>query len=192
MPVTRTYLCDDCGYRFTQFHMSREDPAPECPACYAATHSIPGGFNITTSKAKAVDMVQKIAEEDYGMTNMRDGGREGDVAALGPSQVQSSEAEMLTRQMMATQPQINEQQADLVNSFWKNSMSGAAIPGAGNPSLTPEQQRDQILAAGAVASSQATGMGADPIGLIHEAGKRGMADTRLEVLNPKETRSLKT
>ena len=192
MPVTRTYLCDDCGYRFTQFHMNRDEPAPECPACYAATHSIPGGFNITTHKAKAVDLAQKIAEEDYGMTNMRDNSREGDVAALPPSQVQSAEAETLTRQMMAAQPQINEHQADLVNSFWKNSMSGAAIPGAGDPSLTREQQRDQLLAVGASASAQAAGMGADPIGLIHEAGKRGMADTRLEVLNPKETRSLKT
>lgn len=191
MPVTRTYLCDDCGYRFTQFHMNRDEPAPDCPACYAATHSVPGGFNITTHKSKAVDMAQKIAEEDFGLTNMRDNSREGDVAAMGPSQVQSAEAEDLTRQMMAAQPQINEQQAEMVNAFWKNSMGGSTMPGV-SPGLSPEQQRDQLLAVGAAASSQAAGIGADPVGLLHEAGKRGMADTRLEVLNPKNTRSLQT
>ena len=191
MPVTRTYLCDDCGYRFTQFHMNRDEVAPDCPSCYAATHSVPGGFNITTNKAKAMDMVQKIAEEDYGLTNMRDNGRDGDVAAMGPAPVQSSEAEQLTRQMMEATPQMNDQQAAAVNAFWKNSMSGAPAPGIPGPELSPEARRDLLLAQGAAASTQATGLGADPVGLLHEAGKRGMADTKLDIVNPASTRSLK-
>ena len=191
MPVTRTYLCDDCGYRFTQLHMNRDEAAPDCPACYAAaTHSVPGGFNITGNKSKAMDMVQKIAEEDYGLTNMRDGARDGEVAAMGPSQVQSAEAEQLTRQMMDATPQMDPHQAAAVNSFWKNSMSGAPTQAAG-PEISPEARRDMLLAQGALASSQSSGLGADPVGLLHEAGKRGMADTKLEIVNPASTRSLK-
>lgn len=192
MPVTRTYVCDDCQYEFSQFHMNRDEPAPECPACYAATHSIPGRFNITSARSKAVDLTQKIAEEDFGLTNIRDNSRAGDIAALPPSQVQTAEAEMLTRQMKEAAPQMDEQKAELVNAFWKNSMSGATPPGAGTPGMTREQERDALLAQGQIASAQATGLGADPVGLLHEAGKRGMAETHLEVLNPKSTRSLST
>lgn len=191
MPVTRTYLCDDCSYRFTQLHMSRDEAAPDCPSCYAATHSVPGGFNITGNKSKAMDMVQKIAEEDYGLTNMRDGARDGEVAAMGPSHVQSAEAEQLTRQMMDATPQMAPHQAEAVNAFWKNSMSGSPSQAPAGPQMTPEARRDILLAQGAAASSQSSGLSADPVGLLHEAGKRGMADTRLEILNPASTRSMK-
>jgi len=191
MPVTRTYLCDDCGYEFKKFHMDRNEPAPDCEMCAQVTHSIPGRFNITGVKAKAIDMVQKMVEEDYGMTNMRDNGREGDIAAMGPSQVQTAEAEQLTRQMMEAQPQLAPEQAAMVNTFWKTSMTPGSQPQSqGGLNISPEAQRDMLLQQGAVAAQAASGMGADPIGLIHEAGKKGMARTNLEILNPPSTRSL--
>ena len=192
MPVTRTYVCDDCQYEFSAFHMNRDEPPPECPACYAATHAIPGRFNITSARSKAIDLTQQIAEQDFGLTNIRDNSRAGDIAALPPPPVQTAEAEMLTRQMKEAAPQMDDQKAALVNAFWKNSMTGGAAPGAGASGLSAEQERDALLAQGQVAAAQANGLGADPVGLLHEAGKRGMADTHLEVLNPKSTRSLTT
>lgn len=187
MPVTRTYLCDDCGLEFRKFHMSRDEPAPDCPRCDEATRQIPGGFNITTHKAKAVDYAYKVAEEDYGLTNMRDNLREGDTIVKGPSQVQTSEAEQLTRELLAARPQLTEQQAQEAATFFKGSMSGATVAAPPTPDQSAaEAYRDQVLQMGMVATAAAGKDSVDPIGLIHEAGRAGKATTQFHVVAKSE------
>lgn len=173
---TRTLECD-CGFRWKQIVWDAEEAIPDCPACDVADQikEIPGGFNITGVKAKAVDFAYKMAEEDYGMTNMNDRLREGDIAFKGPSAVQSAEAEALTRQMQGAMPEgLNPTQAAMVNNFWKGGMgAGGILP----------QRETQVLTATARANAvAANASGSDPIAMLHSGAKRegGM---KLQVVN---------
>lgn len=168
MPISRKYLCDDCTGEFTRLHWDREEPVPECPYCASATaRNIPGTFSITGVKAKAIDIAQQIAEEDYGLTNMRDNLREGDIAAMGPSAPQTAEREEIVREMQgafgdaAGTPEHLERN---IQEFWHT----------GTPSsIPPEAQaaRDMKVAEARAASAVARTDGADPIELLHKAEK---------------------
>lgn len=86
MPIMRTYECPDCNGRFRFLHMTRQEPPPaECELCGADMGGAPepalaapaiGGSAI----ARSVDKIWNDASKN-GVGNMRDGLREGDVAA---------------------------------------------------------------------------------------------------------------
>lgn len=169
MPVTRKYACDDCDYEWTYLHLRSDEPYPDCPKCRRmADASLPTSFAITTVKAKAVDMAQKAAEESFGMTDMNDNLREGDIAAKAPPKVQTAEAEALTRMMIDANPELTPAQAEGVKGFWQNGIAGAS----------PEQVAQVVGPAAAIARAS----GADPVELVHKAdkahadatGRRGM------------------
>lgn len=96
------YRCRDCGAVFEHLKMHLEDADPGCPVCAARTDAMPARVNIKTNKSRAIDITQRIAEEDYGMTNMRDNLREGDIAAYDP-------------------PAPKPEHAKAVDSFWQSS-----------------------------------------------------------------------
>lgn len=77
--VVRTYRCSVCKTSITVRQESADD-APECETCHGDTSWVPGGFSITGAKSQAVEIVHRIAEKQFGMTDMNDGTREGDVA----------------------------------------------------------------------------------------------------------------
>jgi DNA-directed RNA polymerase subunit RPC12/RpoP len=95
--IIRNYLCLDCGKEFEVTFDSSEEPDPDCPSCSKVLQWLPRGFNITGEKSKAVDYTQKMVEQDFGLTNMNDGSREGDVAYKAPSVPQTSERENIER-----------------------------------------------------------------------------------------------
>lgn len=91
MAIVRTYECPDCTertgqtFRFDKLHFDRNEPAPECPGCRAlAAVQVPAGFSIKGNASRAGDITQKIVEQDYGLTNMADRQREGDLAVITP------------------------------------------------------------------------------------------------------------
>lgn len=91
MAIVRTYECGDCGTKFDKLHFDRNEPAPECPGCQALSSKqtqVPAGFSIGGNASKAGDICQDIVERDYGMSNMKDRLREGDVAAITPPSLQ--------------------------------------------------------------------------------------------------------
>ena len=114
MPVVRTYRCPDCQYQFDKFHGSREEAYPDCPACAGEVVWQPTSIAIRTHKSAAVDIAQQMAEQDYGLTDINDNQRAGDIAAKAPSPIQTSEAEAIIRaqlgymapEYLATQPQM--------------------------------------------------------------------------------------
>lgn len=159
MPVTRIYACDECAYEWRFFHMRSDEPYPDCPQCAAdRARSLPTMFAITGTKAKAVDMAQRIAEEDYGLTDMNDNLREGDIAAKAPPPVQAAEAEALTRAMKDMAPEITDAQAEAVKNFWQ--------PGS---SVAPQAMQQTVAAPGAAA---ARALGADPVEMVHKSAKK--------------------
>lgn len=163
MPVTRTYRCTDCEHEFKHFHMDREEPAPPCPNCaVGGLVKVPGLFSIGTNKGRAIDYAQKMAEEDYGLTNMRDNMRPGDVAAMGPPPEQTAEREAreqqvaeLTRAVQAEAaaagiaPPVPEV-AGLGGGFWQNGnmQLPTAAPGAPAAPLGESSGAAQLLTAG--------------------------------------------
>lgn len=85
--IVRDYRCKKCSHVFTHYHNHGDEAYPPCPECSKAVEWQPGGFNITGVKSKAVDLAQRVAEQDYGLTDMNDSRREGDTAAkLTPTQ----------------------------------------------------------------------------------------------------------
>jgi hypothetical protein len=156
MPVTRRYECDECAYQWTFLHLNRDEPYPDCPQCAeSAARSMPTLFAITTNKAKAIDMAQKIAEEDYGMTDMNDNLREGDIAVKAPPLVQTAEAEALTQAVKGMNPELTESQAQAVKGFWQPGSSTAS-------------SMANVAAPAAAAARQ---LGADPVEMLHKSEK---------------------
>lgn len=91
MAFWRKYHCKACGHKWDGLHYKREEPAYDCPKC-AAQPQVTGAykpqvFGMKTNRSRAMDMTQKILEEDYGMTDMKDNLREGDIAAKVDNQV---------------------------------------------------------------------------------------------------------
>ena len=107
MPIVRTYQCEECSerlghvFRFDKLHFSRDEPPPECPGCQAfeaqkpapavfisnrerPVKEVPAGFKMTSNASKAGDITQDILEKDYGLSDIRDRQREGDLAVVTP------------------------------------------------------------------------------------------------------------
>lgn len=73
MPIVRTYGCDRCGH-FTEVTLTfaqADDPPPDCPHCAVATVQEFKPLAIVGSiKARAADLAQTIAHEDYHATDI--------------------------------------------------------------------------------------------------------------------------
>ena len=82
MPIVRTYLCNDCGYRLQQTLRADqwEEPAPECPQCakYYMDQEFKPPAIVGSNLAKARAIATRIAEEDFGVADMDIRGRRGE------------------------------------------------------------------------------------------------------------------
>lgn len=172
MPVTRSYACNDCGYEWSHLHLNRDDPVPDCAVCRSkeAPKQLVGSFNIGTVKSKAMDYTWKMAQERYGMTNMRDNSREGDAAFMAPPPVQTAEAEQLTRLIKEASPELSPEQADMTKNFWMH----------GNATSEPMKQALTQTAMANAAQTRQDGL--DPIGLVHQGEKATGGRMKLEVI----------
>ena len=93
MKLQRKYRCLDCGHRwvktFTVDPSSPEIVDPPCPQCEHQPAPTPARIaapSIKTNKSRAVDIAWDIAQQDHGLTNMRDNMCEGDVGYIEPPQ----------------------------------------------------------------------------------------------------------
>jgi hypothetical protein len=98
--IIRTYQCNECAVVFDVEMDSGSDGDPDCPECAKVLQWIPGEFSIKTSKSRAIDYTQKMVEADYGMTDMNDGSREGDIAAKAPAPMQTAEQDQIAQSVM--------------------------------------------------------------------------------------------
>ena len=97
MPVIRTYKCNDCGDLFEVMLDSGNDGDPDCPYCARVMEWRPGMFSVKTNKSRALDITQSIIEEDYGLTDLKDSLREGDIAAKEPAPRSRDERDAIER-----------------------------------------------------------------------------------------------
>jgi hypothetical protein len=162
MPVIRTYNCNDCNQLFEVVLESGNDGDPPCPYCDKVLDWKPGMFAIKTNKSRALDITQQIVEEDYGLTNLKDNLREGDVAAMTPPKtaVDREQDDALQRDLrdLAANP-------DRLSPAARNFFGG----GAGGPFQGQNLSVQSVIqnAKGSVPADR------NPMALLAEAGKKG-------------------
>lgn len=161
MPVIRTYYCRDCEKNF-EITCGMNDPDPECPVCKDLVLDwVPTKFAIGGSvQSAAVDVTQKILEDDYGQTNWNDSMREGDIAHKATPKTRDEQnviakLEHDAKEFAAQSPKANP-------AFWGG--------GAGGP---PSNMIAAAMAGAREQSALANAEGRNPMKLLNEAGKKG-------------------
>jgi putative FmdB family regulatory protein len=86
MGIVRTYMCPDCGHGLEVTLRSDQwnAPPPECPECQA--HEMGQEFKPIaiggSTRARAVQLAETIAAEDYGVADFKAQGRQGEAAKV--------------------------------------------------------------------------------------------------------------
>lgn len=160
--IIRTYLCTDCNTEFEVTCESGNAGDPDCPTCTKVLQWIPAWRGASkTNVGRAADVAQQILEEDYGMTNFRDNSREGDIAAITPSETMAEREKReaavaaVNMEMAKTAPQLNDAQAEAVKAFWGAGPQAPINPAINAPAL--------------IAAAKAGPQGNDPIKMLHDA-----------------------
>ncbi len=146
-----TFNCTSCGNRWSVIDKEKTTEIPACPQCqtlkqYEIREVVGGtpdaparvGPIIGSNKSKAVDAVYRMAEQDYGMTDMKDNLRPGDIAYKMPTEQVSPEM----------QQQLQKQ--------------GGSMFGGGTPAAMGQQHNALTMAAGARMERAQQGIG-DPM-----------------------------
>src|SRR5215831_16240615 len=173
--IIRTYKCDDCGVVFEVDIFDINAADPPCPQCEQVLDWVPGMFAIGTNKGKAVDVTQKILEEDYGLTNFNDNSREGDIAAKLPVETRADreQKEQMTREVEEMRVQhLKGQAADPALQ-----KAAAGFWGGGGGNLPPMMAQTLLASAKALPK-----MSSDPIKILHQGAKSGQLPTGFRVI----------
>lgn len=152
MKIQRKYRCLDCGAKFAHtFTVDSSTPEivdPACPQCGDQPAPTPARITapaIKTNKSRAVDAAWQIAQEDHGLTNMRDGLREGDTAFIEPA---------------APSRAVDPRTIGRPQLIWGGASSNPAQPMPGTATT---------LADARMASAIAKAEGRSPMELLHKA-----------------------
>jgi hypothetical protein len=175
--IYRTWACNDCDHEFTVLCESSEGP-PDCPNCSQVLEWRPGLFSINGAKSKAMDVTQNILETEFGLSNFRDNQREGDVAAIVPTQTEtqrSAEIRQLSEVAQATGQPLTPQQENMAQAFW--GKPGANLNVGANSLPTTD-----LLAGARQSTAMANAEGVNPMALLHQAGKKGHLKTPIKIL----------
>lgn len=174
MAIYGTYQCDECDTQFKRWRES-DGPYPDCPTCAQPGGWAPQAPNIIGIKAKAIDIAQRVAEETFGMTDMNDNQRIGDIAAKAPPPIQGAEADAITREMIGAglgTPEIAPHLKGYVQNFFGATQAG------GGMQIDPAASI-QGAAPAAVAARQ---QGSDPIALLHAAKGHGAGIENIKIV----------
>lgn len=179
--VRREWYCDDCGHQWNTVHDAGadEDYVPVCLECEAMAGQVRRPVGIKTNASRAVDFAHNMAEQDYGLTDMNDNTRAGESVVKGPAPIQTAEAQAMARELVAAgapermAPELEAQAKSFFSGNVVNPNSAATNPIAAAIPQTLDAAR--AMAAPGVHASR--GMRADPLGLLHEAGKKGLDPT---------------
>lgn len=173
--IIRTYQCDDCETVFEVTLDSGEDGDPDCPTCARVLQWVPTRFATKSNVSRAGDVTAGILEQDFGLTNFRDGAREGDATAIAKPAETTSERDARMRaeteiaralDIKAPQPPGME---NAIKGFW-----------GGGPAAPPAQATQAFLA------GAKQGLTADPksnpMSLLHQAGKKGLLPNNWKII----------
>lgn len=175
--VRRTWYCDACEHKWVVVTDADDPTIPSCPMCLdePVQHFEP--FGVKTNASRAVEFAHKMAERDFGVTDLNDHLKKGDIAHKAPPPIQNAEAEAITQAILDAggvpdRQRVAEHLKPLVKGFF--GANGAA---AGPQQGPIKQAIDNAVATAPVAAAMARQEGSDPVALLHEAGKQGLDPT---------------
>jgi hypothetical protein len=207
--IRRRYRCDVCEHVFDVRHEREDEPPPPCPACVAVGQTegaptyIPPMPALGTTKGKAIDLAQKMAEEDFGLTDFNDNQRVGDIAVKAAAPMQTAERDEAVRQMLAWQaaqdaqvamplphePVLADGSRAQVAEKDRNALVDPHLQAAnywqGNAGAT-----DHTIGQAAVAKSAsqaAAAEGLDPIGILERGRQSGSMPMRFNVMGREDS-----
>lgn len=82
--VTRKYRCTDCKHEWVNHCIDKTIPTESCPECERATKhkERPKDYSLNKNVSKAVDYTYRMAEDQYGLSDMKDRVEMGETAAI--------------------------------------------------------------------------------------------------------------
>jgi hypothetical protein len=172
MPVIRTYKCNDCGDLFEIVLESGNDADPPCPYCEKELQWRPGMFSIKTNKSRALDLTQKIVEQDFGLSDLRDNLREGDVAAKTAPRTQADiEKDAQIAKDIQEIAQNPDKMHPLARSFFGGQQAG------------PFSQQNVDVKSAIANVKGSVPDDRNPMAMLSEAGKKGQLPINYRLLN---------
>lgn len=167
MAKARHYQCkkEDCGHKWWQEYQGGDASNQVfCPLCgdhKGKMHPVAVNTCQTGKFGKAAGVMQDMLEKDYGMTNLKDNLREGDVAAVVDNPVSKA----------------------------SNEMGGMFAPAPSGAPSAPGGMNAQALLAGAKAyTAQSNAEGRNPMNMFHQAAKKGYVPDTLAIAKQKAIR----
>lgn len=177
--IRRRYRCDVCAFTFEMRHKSSDEPMPDCPKCVEAGAEVAGVAYIPprpaigTTKGKSIDLAQRIAEEDYGLTDFNDNQRVGDIAFKPPAPMHTAEREAEIRALMqaGVPADLPKEHQEKAANFWQGNAGGSA------------EQTIATQAVGKEASAKARDQGSEPLGILERGRATGNMPFKLNVMS---------
>lgn len=141
-----TYGCSDCGNQWRVETTFQPTSAPDCPRCAAAGAYKPPLPGMLTTKSAAIDMAQKIAEEDFGLTNIRDNQRAGDTAVVAEAPPTTAQLDAVVREMKQMAEQVGAAQVapEVANALGGGFWQSGGMPSTGVAGGTAPHQVDSV------------------------------------------------
>lgn len=171
MPSVRTYKCGK-GHNFEHYHASMDEPLLDyCPHCVAdeKLSYVPGGLHIGGSaRSKAEKLGFEIAQNEYGLTNMRDKTYEGENIIVPPPALQG-DMRALNDHIDTSMKQLTQQtdeQKKAAQNFWA---------GGANPQQSQANQQSMLNLAKAATAETRASFG-DPMKTFHDSMRKNPAD----------------
>lgn len=169
MAKARLYKCKACTHswweRWEAGEGSKHVGCPEC-AKSQGTHGEPrvSMDGVAGKTSKAANIMQDMLEKDYGMTNLKDNLRQGDVAAMVDNPVAAESNKM------------------------GGMFSGAGIQPAGAAAPKGGMSSDALLAGARAYTAQSNREGRNPMNMFHAAAKKGLVPDTLAIAKQKAMR----
>ena len=176
--IIRTYKCDDCELEF-EVNCESNDPDPDCPTCSKILDWVPGMFAINGNKSKALDVTQKIIEEDFGMSNLKDNTREGEAAFIEPTPVTTVERETVERNIREYAAQAVAVPAPISRSDVDGGPASASFNWGTQPQGNPAPQ---VSMQHVIATAKQGPQGPNPMTMLHQGIKSGALRTPMRIV----------
>jgi len=136
----------------------------------------PKSFAIGGIKSKALDITQKVMEEQYGYTDFKDHVDPGETVVKAPRPMQTAEHDAIGQQVAEYAEHtlgtpLTPVQKQMASTFWDGGQAAAAqIPVA------------NLLAGARANAAVAAREGRDPMKMLHEMGREGKLKQKIDVV----------
>lgn len=167
MAKSRHYKCKSCAHTWWQVYeygaSENQVFCPECDVHHGRMAPVNVKVDATGKVGKAAGVMYDMLEKDYGMTDLKDNLRQGDVAAKVSNPVSAE-----------------------LGKMGGNMFSGGALPS--NPAAPGGMSTEALMAGAKAYTAQSNREGRNPMNMFHAAAKKGLVPDTLAIAKSKAIR----